>query len=194
MGSEKLKVTGEAGPGSQFGMRGPVDTLADITKKPKASTSKTRHFYFICNVPQQMNGDEGLNAYLSTNRSSLASQYNLSPTMPGGVNIVILNLAPGASTHMHRTISIDTTICVEGHGKIIQRGTAHRWINLYKDKPARTIGITVAARPILESVTLNLADFSTLTDVGFAADLLLDALTLCYMPQKGSVYNTDILI
>lgn len=200
MSSETLRITGEAGPGNQFGMRTPRRYIGGHNEEGKAiyledppllfrsfGDFESSHVYAISNVPGQMNDDADLKAYLSTDESNPASQYHISATLPNGVNIILLNLAPGASTHMHRTVSIDTTICVEGHvgmemdsgeikeffpgvsfllstlidssyclgilsylqDQIIQRGTSHRWINLSKDKPARTIGITVAAYPVV---------------------------------------------
>ncbi|CAN9216086.1 unnamed protein product [Alternaria alternata] len=177
MSSESLRITSEVGAGSQFGMRTPRRYITGHNNEGKAiflddpallfrsfGDFESSHAYAISNVPEQLNGDADLKAYLSTDESNFASQYHLRVTMPNGVNIILLNLAPGASTHMHRTVSIDTTICVEGHvametdsgevkelhpgDQVIQRGTAHRWINLSKDKPARTIGITVAAHAI----------------------------------------------
>ncbi|KAI8938318.1 hypothetical protein NX059_005970 [Plenodomus lindquistii] len=178
MVSEKLKVTGTAGPGSQYGMRVPRRYISGHNDEGKAiyledppilfrsfGDFESAHTYAMTSVPEQMNGDADLKAYLSSDESNPASQYNLSPSIPNGVNMVMVNYAPGASTHMHRTVSIDTTICIEGHlametdsgevkeffpgDQIIQRGTAHRWINLSKDKPARTIGILVDAHPIV---------------------------------------------
>lgn len=128
MSQETLKITSKAGPGTQFGMHVPRRYIGGHNEAGKAiflddppllfrsfGTFESSHAYAISNVPEQLNGDADLKAYLSTDESNFASQYHLRATMPNGVNIIIVNYAPGASTHMHRTVSIDTTICVEGH-------------------------------------------------------------------------------
>ncbi|KAI0486746.1 cupin domain protein [Xylaria cf. heliscus] len=74
---------------------------------------------------------------------------------------------PGGESPLHRTVSLDFVIVVEGElqltldsgeirnlksgDRIIQRGTTHKWTNISKDKWSRMIGIMAASQPI----TLN---------------------------------------
>jgi quercetin dioxygenase-like cupin family protein len=199
MPTEEALKPSKIGAGSQFGMRVPRRYISGHNEQAKAiyledppllfrlmGDTEASHAYGITSVPAEMSNDADLQAYLSEDASSPASQYHMSVGVPNGVNIIVLNLAPGASTHMHRSVTLDTTICVEGHvgmetdsgeireffpgvsrivnrqvicsrrsymlnstqDQIIQRGTAHRWLNLSRDKPARTIGITINANPI----------------------------------------------
>lgn len=73
------------------------------------------HSYAVDKVPADLTGEEDLNSYLSSDPSNPVSHLVVRATVPGGVNWVVTNLAPGAQTRMHRTVSVDSTICVEGH-------------------------------------------------------------------------------
>lgn len=73
------------------------------------------HSYAVDTVPAELDGDKDLSSYLSTDTSNPVSHLIVRATVPDGVNWVVTNLAPGAQTRMHRTISVDSTICVEGH-------------------------------------------------------------------------------
>ncbi|KAI8937130.1 hypothetical protein NX059_006344 [Plenodomus lindquistii] len=171
--------TGEATPGKNFGMREcrryitshNSEGKAIFTEEPRLlykdfGSVAAAHAYAVPNIPAQMSNDADLKAYLTEDETSPASQYFLSnPVLPNGVNYIITNLSPGGSTGMHRTVSIDCTVCLEGHigmevdsgevreffagDHVIQRGTAHRWINMSKDKPARIMGIVMGSEPIL---------------------------------------------
>ncbi|KAI0541585.1 cupin domain protein [Xylaria digitata] len=85
----------------------------------------------------------------------------------GGANVWYIDTPPGARSPMHRTVSLDFVIAVEGELQltldsgetrilkvgdiVIQRGTTHQWRNVNKDKWARMIGVMSEIQPI----TLN---------------------------------------
>ena len=86
-------------------------------------------------------------------------------TIPGGVTIVwYIDTPPGAGSPMHRTISLDYVFILEGElqltldsgdvrqlkagDTIIQRGTAHEWLNLSKEKWVRMVGVMTSSNPI----------------------------------------------
>ncbi|KAI0182233.1 cupin domain protein [Xylaria flabelliformis] len=85
----------------------------------------------------------------------------------GGANVWYIDTPPGGESPLHRTISLDFVVIVEGEVQltldsgetrtlkpgdmIVQRGTTHKWTNLSKNKWSRMIGIMAASQPI----TLN---------------------------------------
>ncbi|KAF6784751.1 hypothetical protein CSOJ01_15714 [Colletotrichum sojae] len=102
--------------------------------------------------------------------------------LPGGVNVYFLELAPGAATPMHRTVSSDYVVVNEGTPTLItpkssfsvadgkgnwdgvdetvlnpgdtavQRGSMHAWSNK-TDKWVRMLAVVVDAKPA--KVTVN---------------------------------------
>jgi quercetin dioxygenase-like cupin family protein len=112
-------------------------------------------------APQVLNGSD-----LTSYGQSL---QNLPPLVNpgGGANVWYIDTPPGAGSPLHRTISLDFVIIVEGEVQltldsgetrmlkvgdmIIQRGTNHQWTNPSKDKWVRLIGVMAAIQPI----TLN---------------------------------------
>ncbi|TGJ83888.1 hypothetical protein E0Z10_g4889 [Xylaria hypoxylon] len=92
---------------------------------------------------------------------------NLPPlVVPGGGSTVwYIDTPPGARSPLHRTVSLDFIIVVEGEVQltldsgetrflkpgdiIIQRGTTHQWTNISKDKWVRMIGIMTESQPIV---------------------------------------------
>lgn len=81
----------------------------------------------------------------------------------GGAAVRILNVAPGAETPMHRTISLDFLVITKGEIDLeleggetrtlkagdfaVQRGTNHRWINRSGDW-MQMIAFLLAAEPV----------------------------------------------
>lgn len=72
--------------------------------------------YFLASIPTSTKEDADLHAYLSTDdKSSPTSRLNGNVNvLPGGVNIITVDMEPGASTPLHRTISVDAVVIVEG--------------------------------------------------------------------------------
>lgn len=82
----------------------------------------------------------------------------------GGITFRIVDLPPGSSSPMHRTLSLDYAILLSGEcdlqlddgatktlragDVVIQRGTIHSWINRGSE-PCRWVWILVEAPPVL---------------------------------------------
>ncbi|MCJ1303976.1 hypothetical protein MMC08_006787, partial [Hypocenomyce scalaris] len=66
-------------------------------------------------VPAPLTGDQDLENYLSKDGETKVTSYvNSSITIPDGVNIIVVNFAPGGKSAMHRTVSVDFVVCVDG--------------------------------------------------------------------------------
>lgn len=84
-------------------------------------------------------------------------------TIPGGTVLRIVDMAPGATSPMHRTVSLDYGVVLEGEvdlvldsGEVrpmmrgdisIQRGTNHAWRNRSETKPARMLYVLQESKP-----------------------------------------------
>ncbi|KAI0460573.1 cupin domain protein [Xylaria acuta] len=82
----------------------------------------------------------------------------------GGANVWYIDTPPGGESPLHRTVSLDFVVVLEGEVQltlgsgetrklkpgdtIIQRGTTHKWTNMSKDKWSRMIGVMAASQPI----------------------------------------------
>ncbi|KAJ9643813.1 hypothetical protein H2204_001958 [Knufia peltigerae] len=82
----------------------------------------------------------------------------------GGSVFRVVDMAPGASSPMHRTVSLDYGVVLEGEIELeldsgerrrlprgdifVQRGTAHRWHNT-SDQPARLLAVQLDSKPIV---------------------------------------------
>lgn len=73
--------------------------------------------YAVAKVPVQLNNKEDIAAYLSEDKDkNIVSYLNSSLTIgEAGANLVVVNFVPGGVSLMHKTISIDFSICVEGN-------------------------------------------------------------------------------
>ncbi|OQV07132.1 Cupin domain-containing protein [Cladophialophora immunda] len=117
--------------------------------------------FSVSSVPAKLENDEDVKAYLG--KEGPTSWTSPSIVTPAGVNLLIVDLAPGGTSVMHRTVSIDFSVCVIGEieheldggekvllrpgDHIVQRGTMHRWHNASKTEPARFIATTVSCLP-----------------------------------------------
>jgi len=101
--------------------------------------------------------------------------------VPNGTNVRVYDFAPGFETAMHRTLSIDYGVVLEGQidavmdsGEVrtlsrgdlcIQRGTNHAWRNPSKSEWARVMYFVVAADPLVtkdgKTLEANKADHSS---------------------------------
>jgi quercetin dioxygenase-like cupin family protein len=77
--------------------------------------------YALSSVPAILKNDQDMKKYLdpiSDNNpvSYIASDIVIPKTVatPNGANLVVVDIAPGGQSQMHRTISIDFSICVLG--------------------------------------------------------------------------------
>ncbi|KAH7153764.1 hypothetical protein DER46DRAFT_663455 [Fusarium sp. MPI-SDFR-AT-0072] len=131
--------------------------------------------YATLKLPAELADDHDLKAHLSQDsvtsytRSTefLVPSSQLNPQSGqaelGGVNVINLDIDPGAVGHWHRTVSLDISTCVMGEvyheldsgqkallkagDHIIQRATMHRWINASKENRALVIAILLPCAP-----------------------------------------------
>ncbi|CAH0025358.1 unnamed protein product [Clonostachys rhizophaga] len=120
-------------------------------------------------LPANLDGDSDLKAYLSKDTTASSTRGEIivpaedavryPETALGGANVVNLSIDPGAIGHMHRTISLDISTCIEGEviheldsgqrvllksgDHIIQRATMHRWINASDTVRARVLAVVL---------------------------------------------------
>lgn len=69
--------------------------------------------YSFGSIPANLTDDADIKAYRAEGGASSYRKRSIVPPTPGA-NLVVCDLAPGAAGHMHRTVSIDFSICVEG--------------------------------------------------------------------------------
>ncbi|KAJ5368566.1 uncharacterized protein N7496_008326 [Penicillium cataractarum] len=99
-------------------------------------------------------------AYDGTEATS-CSKEGPNVVVDSGVNSVYIDMTPGAQSKMHRTVSIDLVVVIEGEieleldsgekkllcpgDTVVQRGTMHRWTNPSNTKPARMLAVLVSS-------------------------------------------------
>lgn len=113
---------------------------------------------------------------LNSNRDISTYQSYLSDlpgiTIPGGTVLRVVDMKPGSLSPMHRTISLDYGVVLEGEVELvldsgettllkrgdiaIQRGTNHAWRNASTTTWARMLYVLQEAQPLqFDSVTLK---------------------------------------
>lgn len=73
--------------------------------------------YALAQVPTPIEDGQDLMAYLSASGEDHPTSFThggSQPVVPGGVNFLQGNFGPGATTPMHRTVSVDFVVMVEG--------------------------------------------------------------------------------
>ncbi|KAK5199209.1 hypothetical protein LTR99_001250 [Exophiala xenobiotica] len=117
--------------------------------------------YAVASIPATLTDDADIKAYLG--QDAVTSWYQPSIVTPNGANLLVVDLAPGATSTMHQTVSIDFSICTIGEieheldsgetvllrpgDHIVQRGTNHRWRNASQTEPARFVAVTISCEP-----------------------------------------------
>jgi hypothetical protein len=116
-------------PGKPFGMHECRRYITSHNDKGKAiylddsrllwqdfGTVSASRAYAATPLPIEFKGKEDVEAYLTDEKSSITSQYKTTaPVVENGISVIVTNLGPGSSTGMHRTVSFDCCVCVEGH-------------------------------------------------------------------------------
>ncbi|KAF1933860.1 cupin domain-containing protein [Didymella exigua CBS 183.55] len=99
----------------------------------------------------------------------------------GGTVLRFVDMQPGATSPMHRTVSLDYGVVIEGEVELVldsgetrvlrrgdvavQRGTMHAWRNLSGDKWARMMYVLQESRPVeIDGETLG-EDYGTMEGV-----------------------------
>ncbi|KPI40978.1 uncharacterized protein AB675_10904 [Cyphellophora attinorum] len=151
----KRYISGHNDQGRSIYLNSPDQALAQIPGFGHMARS-----FATSSIPAIMENDVDVRNYSGT--SSEASFNRPDIVIPtGGVNVVVLDIAPSGDSHMHRTQSIDFSICVIGEieheldggekvtlkpgDHIVQRGTMHKWKNASNTEPARAVCVIVPA-------------------------------------------------
>ena len=79
---------------------------------PVANAGGLARSYSVSSVPAKLSDDEDMKAYLS--KDGLTSWAHPAIVTPMGANLLVVDLAPGGVSMMHRTVSIDFSICTNG--------------------------------------------------------------------------------
>jgi quercetin dioxygenase-like cupin family protein len=101
------------------------------------------YVYTTTQFPVSMNADADITAH----SAHVAAPPRI--VVPGGTTAMVVDLKPGASTAMHRTVSLDYGVVIEGEVElqlddgevrrarrgdvVVQRGTMHKWTNVTPD-------------------------------------------------------------
>ncbi|KAM3421155.1 hypothetical protein BST61_g1567 [Cercospora zeina] len=117
--------------------------------------------YSVASVPAVLENEVDIAAFKAATGAASHCAPGIVPPSPGAY-LCVVDLAPGQSSLMHRTVSIDFSICVIGEiehtldagetvrlypgDHIVQRGTMHQWSNP-TDKPARFVACAVPCKP-----------------------------------------------
>ncbi|KAF7193234.1 Ascochitine biosynthesis cluster protein 2 [Pseudocercospora fuligena] len=134
-----------------------------IPEQPKAQVVSNGDASFILGYatdqyPVDLNEDKDLTAY---------QHYASQPpglVISGGTVLRYVDMAPGITSPMHRTVSLDYGIVIEGEIELIlgsgetrrvfpgdvvvQRGTMHAWRNVSSDKYARMLYVLQESKPL----------------------------------------------
>lgn len=129
----------------------------------RAGVGGVARSYSTTTVPANMKDDQDVSAYLASSGPASHKGTEIVSTTGQGSNLLVVDLAPGGQSQMHRTVSIDYSICVIGHiqmeldggemidlhpgDHVIQRGTMHKWYNASKTEPARFVAVTLPCEP-----------------------------------------------
>ncbi|KAJ5783024.1 hypothetical protein N7457_004798 [Penicillium paradoxum] len=120
--------------------------------------------YSLPRVPAPLDEDADLKLYMAPDDGTVATSCSREinkVTVDGGVNSVYIDMSAGAQSPMHRTVSIDLVVVIEGEieleldsgerkvlyqgDTVVQRGTMHRWRNSSDSKPARMLAVLMSS-------------------------------------------------
>lgn len=101
-----------------------------------------RIIYTADSVPTNLNTEADIDRYSHTRTAGLP---NGAICPPGGSAAAIVSMAPGATSPMHRTVTMDWAVILEGEvdlildggetrrlrkgDTVVMRGTMHQWVN-----------------------------------------------------------------
>ncbi|KAJ5595316.1 uncharacterized protein N7459_001524 [Penicillium hispanicum] len=132
----------------------------DISETVPAQNIPTGDTLYLGYATNQFPTD--LNKDLATYQHYLTNPPNF--TIPGGTVLCLIDLAPASISPLHRTLSLDYAVVIEGtvqlkldsdevrtlqRGDIaIQRGTKHLWQNASKTEWARVLFMLQESKPV----------------------------------------------
>jgi len=133
---------------------------------PIPGTGGLARSFSVGTVPAILEDEKDIKAYSISDPSESMTSFkdqNIVGPSPSGANCLVVDLEPGGMSQLHRTVSIDFSICVIGTieheldsgervtlrpgDHIVQRGTMHRWHNASKIEPARFVAVTIPCVP-----------------------------------------------
>lgn len=142
--------TGLAVFSDQFDDIIPSQELADVARFPLGYTSRT--------TPVDLMEDKDL----AKNQSDLDNKPGIK--IPGGTVLRVVDMQPGAVSRMHRIVSLDYGVVIEGEVELlldsgevrtmrrgdlaVQKGNNHAWRNASTTKWARMMYVLQEAQPI----------------------------------------------
>jgi quercetin dioxygenase-like cupin family protein len=118
--------------------------------------------YATASAPTVLKDDVDVSAYLST--SGPASHKGTDIVVPTGqgANLVVVDIAPGGQSQMHRTVSIDFSICVIGHvcmeldgGQKLELKPGVRFQRALEDGAQEGVVLTVLQDHVIQRGTLH---------------------------------------
>ncbi|KIW44431.1 uncharacterized protein PV06_02902 [Exophiala oligosperma] len=80
---------------------------------PVPNAGGTGRSYAVGSVPAKLAADIDLKSYLQESGPTSSTGQNIVP-YGTGANLLVVDLIPGAKSQLHRTVSIDFSICVMG--------------------------------------------------------------------------------
>ncbi|OAP65746.1 hypothetical protein AYL99_01718 [Fonsecaea erecta] len=132
-----------------------------ISPDPTWSNFPTSGFglaYATDTIPANFNGNSDLDAYNGY------LQKHPGITIKGGSVCRVVDMGPGATSPMHRTVSIDYGVVLEGEVELeldsgekrrltrgdifVQRGTMHMWRNPSDSRPVRLLAIQLDSKEV----------------------------------------------
>ncbi|EXJ86109.1 hypothetical protein A1O1_06478 [Capronia coronata CBS 617.96] len=145
---------------------------------PFQKQSKEAHFglgYATKEFPVELSDDADVKIY----QNYLENLPGI--TVPGGTVLRVVDMAPGATSPMHRTVSLDYGVVLEGtvdlvldSGEVrtmkrgdvaVQRGTNHAWRNASPDSWARMLYVLQEAKPLYIAGKLLDEDYGGIENV-----------------------------
>jgi quercetin dioxygenase-like cupin family protein len=137
-----------------------IEGLAIFNKDVTARTIRTGDSFYLAYTATKVPTD------LATDLAAYKQHLANDPvyTVPGGTALSVIDLVPGSNGPMHRTLSLDYAVVLEGAVELIldsgeattlqrgdiaiQRGTIHQWRNVSETEWARMLFVLQESRPV----------------------------------------------
>jgi quercetin dioxygenase-like cupin family protein len=120
-----------------------------------------RFIYTSNSVPTDLNSEADIDQYNQVRTTGLPGGA-ICP--PGGTAAAIVSLRPGAQSPMHRTVTMDWAVILEGEvdlvldggetrrlragDSVVMRGTMHQWVNCSADGWAKMVAFAQDIVPV----------------------------------------------
>ncbi|KAH7402669.1 cupin domain-containing protein [Pyrenochaeta sp. MPI-SDFR-AT-0127] len=151
------------------------DAVSEDTKVDRIPGAAFRLGYLTKGFPVELNNDADISVY----QPFLESPPGL--VQSGGTVLRFVDMEPGALSPMHRTVSLDYGVVLEGEIELvldsgetrkmtrgdvaIQRGTMHAWRNLSSTSWARMMYVLQDSEPIKVEGEILKEDYGTMEGV-----------------------------